>query len=128
MLAGGRIKTGVGDLEPLHRPIADDMRLHDFLGVGERHVAVPHGLGIHDYGWSMLALVEASGLVGAHGGLDACDGEKALEFAMQIGSARRIATAAWMAGGALIAAYKNMFCEFRHGSVQNRDSNRMSLQ
>ena len=75
----------------------------------------------------MLALVGASRFVGAYRCLDARDRKKALEFALQIGSARRIATSARMPGGALVAAYKDMFSKFRHENLQYESSSPMSL-
>ena len=73
MLANRGVETRVGDLEAPHGLIAEDMRLNNFLGIGESHVAVPDGFGIDDDGRSMLALVEAPGLVGSYRCLDARD-------------------------------------------------------
>lgn len=114
MFASNGVETLVGNLEALERLTTEDVLLDDLVGVGQSHVAIPHGLRIDDDGGAVLALIETSCLVGAHGGADTSDREKALELLVEGGSAGGIATASRVTFGALVAADKDVFVELRH--------------
>src|ERR1700722_13305229 len=60
------VHTFVSKAEPLHRPSAHQVLLHNFFSVFRLHVPVPDGIGIHHHRGPVLALVQASGLVDAH--------------------------------------------------------------
>ncbi len=70
MFTGGGIEAGVGDLQPLHRFAVEDVRLDDLVDIGQGDMSVPNGFWIDDDGRPVLALIEASGFVGADGGAD----------------------------------------------------------
>ena len=86
------VQAGVGDAQPLDRPSADQMLVHDRGGVFGLDIAVPDGLGIDDHRGPMLALIEASRLVDAHGCAQAgsfCQLlQLGVEFAFAIAGAR----------------------------------------
>jgi hypothetical protein len=104
-------------LEPFDRAIPYDVGFNDFPNIGECDVAVPYGVWINDDGGAMLALVEAAGLVGANRASDSRLIQQPLELALKVTSRGRIATAAGMSAGALVAADKDMLFEFRHGKI-----------
>jgi len=66
VLAGFGIETGIGQHETLDGLASDDVRIDDFVDVGFGDVPVPDGFGINDQVWSVLALIKAAGLIGAH--------------------------------------------------------------
>ena len=60
------IKAGVRDPQPLNRTTSYDVSIDNFVDILQFHPPVPHSLGINHYSWAVLALVEASGLIGAN--------------------------------------------------------------
>src|SRR4051794_20624758 len=66
MLASFRVQAGVCQAKPLHRMSADNMRVDDLVDIAAGDVPIPVCLGIYDDIRAVLALVEASSLVGAH--------------------------------------------------------------
>lgn len=70
--ANSGVEAFVGDLEALHGLVAENVLLDDRFGIGQSHVAVPHGFGVNDDGGAVLALIKASCFVGANGRFDAC--------------------------------------------------------
>jgi hypothetical protein len=114
VLAGGGVQAIVRDAEAFYGLVAQNVGLNDFLGVGHGHVAVPDCLGIDDDVRAVLALVEASGLVGTDDrARNSGEGEKTLELAMEIVASRRIAARARTANGTLVAADEDVLSEFR---------------
>src|ERR1700685_1030731 len=94
------------------------MRVDDFIDVRGCHAAVPNCVWIHDNRWADLALLQTSGLICAH--LVAGNPSLAqlfLEYAMKFGLARRIATAARVAVGALVGADEDVFFKLCHGPL-----------
>ena len=55
-----------GDPEALDGPSLENVLGHNFVDMIGRDAAVPDFIGVNDDVWSVLALVEASGLVGAY--------------------------------------------------------------
>jgi hypothetical protein len=121
MFAGGGVETGVGDPEALDGLVSDNVGLDDFCDISQSHVAVPHGFGIDHDGGTVLALVEASGLVGTDCCLNASERKQALEFAMQVSAGGGVTATARMAFSALIAADEDVLFELWHGGLQNRE-------
>lgn len=80
MGTGQGIQAGIGDHQALHGFSADDVGGHDFFDVVLRYMAVPDGFRIDDDGWPVLALVQASGFVGANGVADAMLGKRLFEL------------------------------------------------
>ena len=60
-----RVQAVVCEAEAFYRLSRFDVGRDDLVDVGFGDVAVPDGFGIDDYVGAVLALVEASGLVGA---------------------------------------------------------------
>jgi len=67
MRAGLFIDARIGQTQPLHRPAIHQVLLHNLCGIFRLHMPIPDGLGIDDHRGPVLALVQASGLVDAHG-------------------------------------------------------------
>jgi hypothetical protein len=94
--------------------IVDNMGIDDFIHLGFGNVAVPDGLGIHDDRRSVLALIEASGLVGADTALESAFGEFLFEELLQSGFSCGVAASAGIRRRALISADEDVLLKFRH--------------
>jgi hypothetical protein len=114
MFADSGVEAFVSNLEALNRSVAKNVLLDDLFGIGQSHVAIPNGFGINDHCRTVLALVEASRLVGAYGSADTSDGEKALELLVESSGAGRIATATRVSYRSLVAADEDVFVELGH--------------
>ena len=114
MLAGRSVEAGVGDLQALDGLASDDVGMHDLVNVFRCDVAVPDGVGIDDDGGTVLALVEASRLVGADGGAGSGLGQAGLESTLEVAGGGRVATATRMIGWALVAADEDVPDELWH--------------
>src|SRR5262245_19448025 len=90
------------------------MLLDDLRHVGERHVPVPRLLGVDDHGASGLALVEATGGVGAHPPLQAAHGDFLLERLADLLRALLGAGALGVVGVAEVDADEDVFLELGH--------------
>ena len=66
MWAALGIYARVGQPQTFHGPSTDQVFRYNFFGILGPHVAVPHSFGVNHHGGSVLALVQASGLVDAH--------------------------------------------------------------
>ena len=88
--------------------------IDDLIDVGFGDVTIPDGVGIDHDVWSVLALIEAAGLIGANSSFQVALGQFLLEQFLQIGFGGGIAASAGMAGRSLVSANKDMFLEFRH--------------
>ena len=75
MFAGFRVEAGFGQHEALYRFAPDDVGVDDFVDVGFGDVSVPDGIGIDDDVWTVLALIEAAGLIGTHFAFEAAHGQ-----------------------------------------------------
>ncbi len=120
MLAPRGVEAFVGDLKALNGPATENVLLDNLFGIGQSHAAVPHAFGIHDNRGTMLALIEAPGLVGTHRRLGTGDRQKALEFAMEERGTRRVATATRVSFRPLITANEDVFVELRHWELRTR--------
>src|SRR5690349_15228222 len=90
------------------------MRINDLVKVGGAHPAVPHRVRVDNDIGAVLALVEASGLVGAKAVLQPVRLESLFELLLQITLAAGIAASARTRSIALIGADEDMFFKFRH--------------
>src|SRR5215472_8711945 len=79
--------------------------------------AVPDGFGINDDVGTVLALVEASGLVRADTAFESALGQLLLEEFLQAGFGLGIAASAGMACGTLVAADEDVMFEFGHQTI-----------
>lgn len=116
MRAAGTIQALVGQQQALNGLSVHDVGLDDFVDIVRGNAAVPNLIGINDDGRTVLALVEASGHVGAHAFLEAAEGKFLLEEELELSLAGGIAAAAGMASLALIAADEEMLFELGHES------------
>ncbi len=90
------------------------MRLDNFFDVGLLHASIPNRFGIDDDRRTVLALVEASGFVGADGALQSKFSEPVFEGLLQFALCAGITTATRSFRIARVAADENMLLEFRH--------------
>jgi hypothetical protein len=60
------INAFVGEAQTLYGLAVDQVLLHYFSGILGRHVAIPDCLWVNHHRWTMLALIQAAGLVDAH--------------------------------------------------------------
>ena len=108
MRAGLRIDAFVSQPEPINGTAIDQVLLHNLRCIFRRHMPVPNCFGIHDYGRSVLALIQAEGLVDAHGVSQAGSLRQLLQlsvqFALSIGRTR----GPWRAFRPGIMANKNV--------------------
>jgi hypothetical protein len=110
----GGVEAVVVDDEALNRLVADNVGGDDFLDVIFGDMAVPDGVGINDDSGSVLALVEASGLVGADGVTNAVLGQDFLELLLEFAVSVGVAAATGMVFGALVGADKDVLSKLRH--------------
>jgi hypothetical protein len=109
-----RVHATIGQSKTLDWTAAYDVRFDDLAHVGNRHAAVPHAVGIDDDRWTVFTLVEAAGLIGAHGCLNARLCQSRFEGPLQISPSGWIAASPGMAVDTLIAAHKDVFRKIRH--------------
>jgi len=102
------IQALLGHAEPLHGAAAHQVLFDDCSGIGRLDIAVPDGLGIDDDGWSVLALVQAAGLVDADAGAEAGGFGQLLQLGMQFALAVGRAGRARCAFGADVMADKDV--------------------
>jgi hypothetical protein len=79
------IEARFGEPKPFHGLPPDDVRLDDFIHIDFGDVAIPDCVRIDHDVWSMLALIEAAGLIGANLAFQAALGELLFEQLLQLG-------------------------------------------
>jgi hypothetical protein len=128
VLARSGVQAVVGQQQTLDGFAADDVRLDDFVEVSFGDVSVPDGIRIDHDIRTVLALIEATGLIGAHFALKAAFREFLLEQLLQLRLAAGIAASPRASRRALVAAHENVFFEFRHeyGVEFSRSTSRYS--
>ena len=84
MLAGFGIEAGVGQAQPLDRLTANDVGFDDLVDVGFGDVPVPDGFWIDNDRRTVLALIQAAGLIRPHFALQAALRELLLECLLQL--------------------------------------------
>src|SRR4051812_1354377 len=78
------IQTSIGYHQPAHGLPTDDVRLYDLIEVFFANPAVPNRFGINHHVRSMLALIEAAGLVRAHPALQPTVAKLRLQCFLQL--------------------------------------------
>jgi hypothetical protein len=117
MRADRSIQALVSDDEPFNRPASDEVFAYDLGHVFNFDSTVPDSFRIDDDRWTMLALVEASGLVHADRSTNAGGPHSVLERCMQL------AFAVVGTGGpsaprfAKVRADKNVALKFRQSKL-----------
>ena len=114
MFADRSIQACVCESQSLDWSSADNVGLNDFVHIGFAHVPVPDRFRIDHDVRSVLALVEASGLVRPHSPLQSAFGEFLLEELLQPGFGGGIAAASRMACRSLVATDENVVLELGH--------------
>ncbi len=114
MGASGRVQAFIRNQQAFYRTSSDDVAIDDLADVGGGDASVPDGFRINDYGWPVLALIEASGLVGTDGPLNSPLGKFLLKEFLEARLSFRIAAAARVLGRALVAADEDMLFELGH--------------
>ena len=108
------VETGVGEAQALDGTVVEEVLGDDFLDVFDVDEAVPNGLGIdHDDG-AVLALIEASGFVGADVMLEASVFDGVLEGRFELFAAVGKAAGTGGAFVALVGANEDVVVKFRH--------------
>jgi hypothetical protein len=91
MWACAGVDATLSQAQPLHRPPAHQVLLHNLRCIFRLYVAVPHCLGVHHHRRSMLALVQATRFVNPHlavkPGLPAQLFQPRMQFALAIARA-----------------------------------------
>jgi hypothetical protein len=79
MNAGWRVEAFVGETKAFDWLAADDVRIDDFVDIGFGDEAIPDGLRVDDEIRAVLALIKASGLIGADAAFESTLGKFLLE-------------------------------------------------
>jgi hypothetical protein len=120
------VQTGIGEPQAFDRLAADDVRLDNFIHVRFGDVPIPDRVGIDHDIRSMLALIETTGLIGAHAAFESTLGEFLLEQFLKAGFRGRVATPSGLARRALVSTDEDMFFEFWHQATHCRTSSSVS--
>ena len=117
VLTARGIQTFILQPQSFHRNPPDDVRLQ--ISSTSASVTPPYqiGLGIDHEVRPVLALVQASGLVGANLALQPALSQFHLEQLLQFGLGGGIATSARMSRRPLVPANENVALKFRHGNI-----------
>jgi len=108
------VDAGVGKAEAFDETAVEEMLLNDLFGVVRVGKTVPDGFGIDDQDGTVLALIEATGLVDADPVLEAGSLDHILEGAAEF---LAVLVAATGAGGGIVAlteANKEVMSKARH--------------
>lgn len=114
VLAAHSIYAGLRRHQSLDWLAAENVGLDDFVDIVQRNPPVPHCVRINHDIRTMLALVEASGLICPHFSFKPERAKLLFESLMQFSFAVRIAARAGLSRRTLISANENMLLKFRH--------------
>lgn len=127
MYATWRIDALIGKRESFHRLSSENVRLNDLRDIGYRDAAIPHGVRVDDDCRSVLALIEATGLVRPDLVIQAARDKFFLKGELQLTQCVGITATSGMTVGTFVCADKNMMFEKWHElfySVGAIDTNR----
>jgi hypothetical protein len=108
------VEAGFGEAEAFDGATVEDVLCDDLRHVLEFDEAVPDSLGVDDDGWAVLALVEAAGLVGADGVLEAGVFEGFLEGVFEFFASAGAATGTGGGVVALVGADEDVVVKLCH--------------
>src|SRR5215471_14563575 len=114
MLTSGCVQTLFFQEQSLNWSAGDDVRVYDLIDIRQGDRAIPHCFGINDKVWSMLALVQATGLVRPHSAFEPKLGELLFEALLQFCIPARVAAPARMPRGTHVPANEDVPLKFRH--------------
>lgn len=95
------------------------MRVDNLVHIGFGDSAIPDCIGIDHNVWPMIALIEASSLVGPHRALEAALRQFDFEHALEIALPGRIAAPARVRSRPLVATNEDVFLELWHELKQS---------
>src|SRR5215475_3007385 len=98
MLTGWGIQALLLQEQTFHGPASDNMGIDDLVYVGKGNPAIPYRFGIDHDIRSVLALIEASGMIGPHLAFQATFGKFLFERLLEFGLAGRVAASTRMPG------------------------------
>ena len=116
MLASRGVDTFLAHSQALDWLSAYDVGIDDFIDIIERDMSVPDCLGIDHEIRTMLALVQASRLVGADASTQPSLRQLLLESLLQFRVSVRITTSSRMSRDPLVPANKNVLLKSGHGN------------
>ena len=116
MLATGRVDAGIAQPQPLYWLASHDVRIDDFIHVGQRHPAIPHPIGIDHQVRTVLALVQAPRLIRPYPAFQSAFRQFLLEQFLQLCSCRWVAASSRMSCRPLVPADENMLFKLGHGN------------
>ena len=128
VFAGWGVQTGIRHAKPLDRPAANDVRFDNFIYIGFGDEAIPDRFGINDDVRSVLALVEASGLIRPYAAFQPSLRQFLLEKFLQTAFGGWVARSSRMARRTLVAADEDMFFESWHRRRHSRTSSGVSIR
>jgi len=114
MGAGFGVDAGFGKAQTLHGTPLNEVLLDDLVDVAGVNIAVPDGLGVDDNNGTVLALIQAAGLVGTDLVLEACVFDCILKRGFQLLGALRKAAGSGGRLVPLVGANKDMMLKKRH--------------
>ena len=114
MRAARRIQARIRNQQTLNRPPAEYVGFDDLVNIGGPDSAIPDRIGVDHDRRAMLALVQAARFVGAHTVLETEKGQLLLELELKLRLGGRVAAAARVSFGTLVAADKYVSLELWH--------------
>ena len=114
MLAGFRVEAFVLQAEALYRFSAYYVGLDDLVYICICDLAIPDGIRINDEIGSVLALIQAAGLVRADSAFQAASGKLLLKEFLQVGFGGWVAATSRVAGRTLVTADEDVSFKFGH--------------
>jgi hypothetical protein len=105
----------IGQAQPLDRPAAYQVLLHNLRGIGWLNVAIPDGFGINHHCRPVFALIQTKRLIDADCGCETGGLGQLLQLGEEFTLSIAGAGWAWGIGGALVMADKDM--AFKRGQA-----------
>ena len=116
-MEGGQIpgwRSMAGHQQAVHDPAGDYVLFHDLRDVRLRSSPIPHTFRIDDDAWTILAVIETSGLIGANDAFETQPAYFHFHKFLESNRATIGAAPARVALGTLVNAHKDMTAEIRH--------------
>ena len=121
MLARDCVYAFISQHQASNRETIQDVRFNDFGDVFRLYSAIPNRLGIDNYGWAVLTLVKAAGLIGTHSAFQTPFRNGRLKELLQVPFGALGARSPGTAGLTLIGTDEDMLLEFGHKSIVQED-------
>jgi hypothetical protein len=108
------IQTGIWQSQALYWFSSNNVRFDNFVHVGGGYAPVPDGFRIDDQVGTVLALIEATGLVGSHSFFQSALRQLLFEEFLQFGFGFRIAASSRMSRRTLVSTDEDMLLKLGH--------------